>query len=93
MLPEGYGASADLILDRERAAFAQDKSMLEGTIVDITRAEASSQMEQAFRESECREQTERARCTSFSSFILRSHLEFCICRPLRRNIHAELSLM
>ena len=48
-------------LDRGRAAFAQDKKMLEDTIVDITYAEASSRTEQASRESELREQMERAK--------------------------------
>ena len=54
-------------LDRERAAFAQDKKMLEDTIVDITNAEASSRTEQASRESELREQMERAKASSLST--------------------------
>ncbi|KAH8108682.1 TPR/MLP1/MLP2-like protein-domain-containing protein [Phellopilus nigrolimitatus] len=55
--------NADLqqTLERERAAFAQDKKTLEDTIVDITNAEMNTRTDQASRESDVREQMERAK--------------------------------
>ncbi|KAI5123451.1 hypothetical protein M0805_008822 [Coniferiporia weirii] len=57
------GKNADLqqTLERERAAFNQDKKTLEDTIVDITNAGMNSQADQASRESDVREQMERAK--------------------------------
>ncbi|KAL5482794.1 MLP1_9 [Sanghuangporus weigelae] len=48
-------------LEKEREAYAQDKKMLEDTIVDITNIEMSSRTDQTSRENEIREQMERAK--------------------------------
>lgn len=49
------------LLEKERAAFTQDKKMLEDTIVDITASEANQRSDQAAHEKEIREQMECAR--------------------------------
>lgn len=56
-------------MEKERAAFAADKRTLEDAIVDITSAEANSRTDQATRDSELREQAERAKV----SFSVRRH--------------------
>ncbi|KAL5512816.1 hypothetical protein ACEPAG_3082 [Sanghuangporus baumii] len=48
-------------LEKERETYAQDKKMLEDTIVDITNSEMSSRTDQTSRENEIREQMERAK--------------------------------
>ncbi|KAI0338862.1 hypothetical protein BDW22DRAFT_1362157 [Trametopsis cervina] len=48
-------------LSTERSAWAQDKKMLEDTIVDITTSERSSDSDRASRENEVRELEERAK--------------------------------
>ena len=53
-------------LEKERTAYAQDKKLLEGTIVSITQSEMSSRSDQASREREIREQMERAKASSRS---------------------------
>ena len=50
-----------LTLEKERSDFARDKKILEDTIVDITNAEMNSRNDQASRQSEVREQEQRAK--------------------------------
>ena len=54
-------------LEKERAAYAEDKRLLEDAIVDITHSEVSSRSDQASREKEIREQMERAKASSRST--------------------------
>lgn len=58
-------------LEKERAMFAQDKRDLEETILDITNSAVSSRSDQATRESEVREQMERAQ-------VIHLHPSFCV---------------
>ena len=53
-------------LEKERAAYAEDKRLLEDAIVAITHSEVSSRSDQASREKEIREQMERAKASSRS---------------------------
>ena len=54
-------------LEKERAAYAEDKRLLEDATVDITHSEISSRSDQASREKEIREQMERAKASSLST--------------------------
>ena len=54
-------------LEKERAAYAEDKRLLEDAIVDITHSEVSSRSDQPSREKEIREQMERAKASSLST--------------------------
>ncbi|THH00176.1 hypothetical protein EW026_g2304 [Hermanssonia centrifuga] len=49
------------VLETERAAWSQDRRTLEDTIVDMTTSEKSTESDRASRESEVREQEERAK--------------------------------
>ena len=54
-------------LEKERAAYVEDKRLLEDAIVDITHSEISSRRDQASREKEIHEQMERAKASSLST--------------------------
>lgn len=89
-------ADAKRVADEEREAWRDDKKTLEDTIVDLTSSEKHIAEDRSSRDSEIREQEERAKVRNlFSHFCpsLRDILTMLLYRLLRSGTAARSSPM